>query len=60
MMLPMRNGLSSPNPICWRRSVSLWAAAAREQIIFNEISSGASGDLQQVTAILRKMIMEWG
>ena len=31
-----------------------------EQIIFNEISSGASGDLQQVTAILRKMIMEWG
>lgn len=31
-----------------------------EQIIFHEISSGASGDLQQVTAILRKMIMEWG
>ena len=31
-----------------------------EKIIFNEISSGASGDLQQVTAILRKMIMEWG
>ncbi len=31
-----------------------------EQIVFNEISSGASGDLQQVTAILRKMIMEWG
>ncbi len=31
-----------------------------EQIIFKEISSGASGDLQQVTAILRKMIMEWG
>ena len=31
-----------------------------EQIIFGEISSGASGDLQQVTAILRRMIMEWG
>ncbi|WP_296098693.1 ATP-dependent zinc metalloprotease FtsH [Dialister sp.] len=31
-----------------------------EKIIFNEISSGASGDLQQVTSILRKMIMEWG
>lgn len=31
-----------------------------EQIIFKEISSGASGDLQQVTGILRKMIMEWG
>ena len=31
-----------------------------EEIIFNEISSGASNDLQQVTNILRKMIMEWG
>lgn len=31
-----------------------------EKIIFKEISSGASGDLQQVTAILRKMVMEWG
>lgn len=31
-----------------------------EKIIFNEISSGASGDLQQVTKILRTMIMEWG
>lgn len=31
-----------------------------EQIVFKEISSGASGDLQQVTGILRKMIMEWG
>lgn len=31
-----------------------------EKIIFDEISSGASGDLQQVTGILRKMIMEWG
>lgn len=31
-----------------------------EKIIFNEISSGASNDLQQVTNILRKMVMEWG
>ena len=31
-----------------------------EQIVFKDISSGASGDLQQVTGILRKMIMELG
>lgn len=31
-----------------------------EELIFHEISSGAAGDLQQVTDILRKMIMQWG
>ncbi len=31
-----------------------------EQLIFNEISSGASGDLQQITNIVRQMITRWG
>lgn len=31
-----------------------------EQIIFNEISSGASNDLERVTSILRNMVMRWG
>lgn len=31
-----------------------------EELIFHEVSSGAAGDLQQVTEILRKMIMQWG
>ena len=33
---------------------------AAEQIVFNEISSGASGDLQSVTHIVRQMIMRLG
>ena len=33
---------------------------AAEQIIFNEISSGASGDLQNVTHIVRQMITRLG
>lgn len=33
---------------------------AAEQIIFNEISSGASGDIQMVTNIVRQMITRWG
>jgi cell division protease FtsH len=33
---------------------------AAEQIILNEISSGASGDLQSVTNIVRQMIMRLG
>lgn len=33
---------------------------AAEQIVFNEISSGASGDLQSVTRIVRQMITRLG
>ena len=33
---------------------------AAEQIVFNEISSGASGDLQKVTHIVRQMITRLG
>ena len=33
---------------------------AAEQIVFNEISSGASGDLQNVTHIVRQMITRLG
>ena len=31
-----------------------------EEIVIHDVSSGASGDIQQVTAIARKMITEWG
>ena len=33
---------------------------AAEEIVFNEISSGASGDLQSVTRIARQMITKYG
>lgn len=33
---------------------------AAEQIIFNEISSGAAGDIQMVTRIVRQMVTRWG
>ncbi len=31
-----------------------------EELVIHDISSGASGDIRQVTAIARKMVMEWG
>lgn len=31
-----------------------------EELIFNEISSGAAGDIQQITNIVRQMITRWG
>jgi len=33
---------------------------AAEELKFNEISTGAKGDLEEVTRLARKMVMEWG
>jgi hypothetical protein len=60
MMLPQEEkSFITKSHLLAKLRVALGGRCA-EQIIFNEISSGASGDLQQVTGILRKMIMEWG
>lgn len=31
-----------------------------EEVVFNEITSGASNDIERVTGIARKMVCEWG
>ncbi|HCC33428.1 MAG TPA: cell division protein FtsH, partial [Clostridiales bacterium] len=36
------------------------AGRAAEQVVFNEISSGAHDDLEKATRLARKMIMEFG
>ena len=36
------------------------AGRAAEKIVFNEINSGASGDLEHVTKTARKMVMQYG
>lgn len=60
MMLPQEEkSFITKSHLLAKLRVALGGRCA-EQIIFNEISSGASSDLQQVTSILRKMIMEWG
>lgn len=38
----------------------LMGGRCAEQVAFNEISSGASNDLERVSQILRNMIMRWG
>ena len=38
----------------------LMGGRVAEEITFNEISSGASNDLERATQILRNMIMRWG
>lgn len=40
--------------------VDLLAGRAAEEIAIGEISTGAQNDLERVTRIARKMVMEWG
>ena len=42
------------------RVASLLGGRAAEEVIFKEFSAGASSDLAQATAIVRKMVMELG
>lgn len=42
-----------------RICIAFGGRAAEEQV-FGEITTGASGDIQQATAIARKMVCEWG
>lgn len=42
-----------------RISIMLGGRCA-EQLVFNEVSSGAANDLQQATALARHMVAEWG
>ena len=42
------------------RVVTLLGGRAAEQIIFNEITTGAENDLQRVTQVARQMVMRWG
>ncbi len=38
----------------------LFGGRIAEQIIFNEITTGAGNDLERATALARKMVCEWG
>jgi cell division protease FtsH len=42
------------------RVVTLLGGRAAEQIIFDEITTGAENDLQRVTQVVRQMVMRWG
>jgi len=38
----------------------LFGGRAAEELVFNEISAGASNDIQQATNLARRMVCEWG
>jgi cell division protease FtsH len=39
---------------------TLLGGRVAEELVFNEITSGASNDIERATAIARKMVCEWG
>ncbi|MEE9190273.1 MAG: cell division protein FtsH, partial [Candidatus Neomarinimicrobiota bacterium] len=42
------------------RLAIMMGGRAAEEIIFNELTTGAGNDIEQATAIARKMVCEWG
>ena len=42
------------------RIVTLLGGRASEQIVFDEITTGAENDLQRVTQVARQMVIRWG
>ncbi len=60
MMLPEEERFVSSRSKLLDELVNLLGGRAAEELALNEISTGASNDLERVTRIARKMVMEWG
>ena len=56
---PKKTAATSPRARCLRISSPVWGRVA-EQLILDDISTGASNDLQQATNIARQMITKYG
>jgi cell division protease FtsH len=60
MYTPLDDRYNYPREYLLTRIITLLGGRAAEQIVFNEITSGASNDLQRVTQMARQMVMRWG
>lgn len=60
MMLPEEERFVSSRSKLLDDLVNLLGGRAAEEIALDEISTGAQNDLERVTRIARKMVMEWG
>ncbi|WP_147805096.1 ATP-dependent zinc metalloprotease FtsH [Alkalicoccus halolimnae] len=60
MMLPKEDRYFMTKPELIDKIIGLLGGRVAEEIMFNEVSTGASNDFQRATAIARKMIMEYG
>lgn len=60
MQLPSEDRLNATKEWATNRIAIAMGGRAAEELIFNQITSGASQDLQQATDMARRMITEWG
>ena len=60
LMLPEEDRYYMTRSELLARVATLLAGRVAEQVVFNEISTGAQNDLERATAIVRQMIMEYG
>ena len=58
--LPAEDRLNATKEWANNRIVIAMGGRAAEEIVFDQITSGAGSDIQQATNIARKMVCEWG
>lgn len=60
MMLPKEDRYFMTKPELLDKIVGLLGGRVAEEVMFNEVSTGAHNDFQRATSIARKMVMEYG
>jgi cell division protease FtsH len=62
MSLPERDALSHTKQWCVANLASVFGGREAELLIFgpDNVTTGATGDIQQATGLARAMVMEWG
>lgn len=60
MQLPIDEKHGYPKKYIEGRLAIMMGGRAAEQLIFNELTTGAGNDIEQATIIARKMVCEWG
>ncbi|NQV04531.1 MAG: ATP-dependent zinc metalloprotease FtsH, partial [Candidatus Omnitrophica bacterium] len=60
MSLPLKDRYIHTKKYLLAKIICTLGGRASEDIIFKELSSGAQGDIEKVTAIARDMVMRWG
>ncbi|GEL06997.1 ATP-dependent zinc metalloprotease FtsH [Salisediminibacterium halotolerans] len=60
MMLPKEDRYFMTKPELIDKIIGLLGGRVAEEVMFNEVSTGAHNDFQRATGIARKMVMEYG
>lgn len=60
MFLPTKETYNYSKKFMLKQIASLMGGRIAEDLVFDDITSGASGDIKQATKIARHMVCEWG